>query len=42
MRNGIIAETSIGKVGNEIFDEETSNMNNKIFSFFSKYNEWEE
>ena len=42
VRNGIIAETSIGKVGNEIFDEETSNMNNKIFSFFSKYSEWEE
>jgi len=42
VRNGIIAETSIGKVGNEIFDEETSNMNNKIFSFFSKDSEWEE
>ena len=42
VRNGIIAETSIGKVGNEIFDEETSKMNNKIFSFFSKYSEWEE
>ena len=42
VRNGIIAETSIGKIGNEIYDKETSNMNNKIFSFFSKYSEWEE
>ena len=42
VRNGIIAETSIGKVGNEIFDKEVSDMSNRIFSFFNKGTEWEE
>lgn len=42
VRNGIIAETSIGKVGNEIFDKEVSDMSNRIFSFFNKDTEWEE
>ena len=42
VRNGVIAETSIGLVGTPIFDKETSDMSNRIFSFFSKYTEWEE
>ena len=42
VRNGVIDETSIGLVGTPTFDKETSDMSNRIFSFFSKYTEWEE
>ena len=42
VRNGIIAETSVGLVGTKIFDKETSEMSNRIFSFFSKNSDWEE
>jgi len=42
VRNGIIAETSVGLVGTKIFDKETSEMSNRVFSFFSKDSDWEE
>ena len=42
VRNGIIAETSVGLVGTKTFDKETSEMSNRVFSFFSKDSYWEE
>lgn len=42
VRNGVIAEMNIGLVGTPIVDTETSNIINKIYSFFYKDGDWEE
>lgn len=42
VRNGAIAEMNVGLVGNQIFDIETSEISNKIFSFFYENDDWNE
>ena len=42
VRNGVIAQMDVGLVGNSIFDSDTSDVSNKIFSFFTGSSDWQE